>query len=120
MALNFTGEAEAVIVGPAVDLSRQRNGDMVLTAAVRLDAPASGPIELGFGKDRINIHPLLQDAKVGEWRTIRVRLACFDATAIGVTAVETPFVLASKVSLRLSLADIGLAPHDTAAACPAN
>ena len=75
MALNFTGEAEAVIVGPAVDLSRQRNGDMVLTAAVRLDAPASGPIELGFGKDRINIHPLLQDAKVGEWRTIRVRLA---------------------------------------------
>lgn len=120
MALNFTGEAEAVIFGPAVDLSRQRNGDMVLTAAVRLDGPASGPIELGFGKDRINIQPLLQDAKVGEWRTIRVRLACFDATAIGVAAVETPFVLASKVALRLSLADIGLAPHDTAAACPAN
>jgi len=120
MALSFSGAAEAVIFGPAVDLSRQRNGDMVLTAGVRLESRVAGSLELGFGKDRIDIAPLLHDAKVGEWRTIRIRLACFDAEAAGLTAVETPFVLGSKTPLRLSLADIGLVPHDAEASCPSS
>jgi beta-glucosidase len=118
MALSFAGPAEAVIFGPAVDLSRQRNGDMVLAAAVRLDGPAQGPVELGFGKDRIDIAPLLQEATLGEWKTIRIRLACFDAEAAGLSAVETPFVLGTTTPLRISLADIGLVPHDAEATCP--
>lgn len=118
MTLSFSGEAEAVIFGPAVDLSRQRNGDMVLTSDVRLDGPLAGPVELGFGKDRVNIAPLLQGSKIGEWRTIRIRLACFNAEAVGLAAVETPFVIASKTALRISLADVGLVPHDAEATCP--
>ena len=118
MALSFSGQAEAVIFGPAVDLSRQRNGDMVLTAGVRLESQIAGPVELSFGKDRIDIAPLLQDAKIGEWRTIRIRLACFDAEAAGLTAVETPFILGSKAPLLISLSDIGLVPHDAEATCP--
>ena len=118
MALSFAGPAEAVIFGPPVDLSRQRNGDMVLTAAVRLDGAAQGPVELGFGKDRIDIAPLLQEARLGEWKTIRIRLACFDAEAAGLSAVETPFVLGTTTPLRISLADIGLVPHDAEATCP--
>ncbi|MBD3831745.1 MAG: exo 1,3/1,4-beta-D-glucan glucohydrolase [Brevundimonas sp.] len=118
MALSFTGPAEAVIFGPAVDLSRQRNGDMVLTAGVRLESRVAGPVELGFGKDRIDIAPLLHDTTIGEWRTIRIRLACFDAEAAGLAAVETPFVLGSKAPLRISLADIALVPHDAEATCP--
>ena len=118
MALSFTGPAEAVIFGPAVDLSRQRNGDMVLTAEVRLESRVAGPVELGFGKDRIDIAPLLHDARIGEWRTIRIRLACFDGETAGLFAVETPFVLGSKTPLSISLADIGLVPHDAEATCP--
>lgn len=118
MALSFTGSAEAVVFGPAVDLSRQRNGDMVLTAGVRLDGALQGPVALGFGRDRIDIAPLLQDARVGEWRTIRVRLACFDGEVAGFDAVETPFVIGSQTPLRISLADIGLVPHDAEATCP--
>ncbi|MNT68935.1 hypothetical protein D3C72_2072050 [compost metagenome] len=90
---------------------------MVLTAGVRLDDAVQGPVELGFGKDRVDIAPLLRDARIGEWRTIRIRLACFDGEAAGLSAVETPFVLGSKAALRISLADIGLVPHDTEATC---
>lgn len=118
MALTFTGQAEAVVFGPAVDLSRQRNGDMVLTTAVRLDAPIAGALQLGFGKDLVDIAPLLRDAKIGEWRTIRVRLACFEAERVGTTAVETPFVISSVSPLRITLADIGLVPNDAEASCP--
>ena len=118
MALIFTGPAEAVIFGPQVDLSRHRNGDMVLTTAVRLDAPVTGSIQLGFGKDKVDVAPLLRNAKVGEWRTIRVRLACFDAGRTDTAAVETPFAVKSDVPLRLSVADIGLVPNDIEASCP--
>ena len=118
MALIFTGPAEAVVFGPQVDLSRHRNGDMVLTTAVRLDAPIAGSVQLGFGKDTVDIAPSLRNAKVGEWRTIRVRLACFDAGRTDTAAVETPFAVKSDVPLRLSMADIGLVPNDIEASCP--
>lgn len=118
MALTFSGPAQAVIFGQPVDLSRQRNGDMVLAFSARLDAVPTGSVELGFGQDRIDIAPLLAQGRVGEWRQIRVRLACFDAARADVAAVETPFVLASTTPLALSLADIGLVSHDTEATCP--
>ena len=118
MALAFSGPAQAVIFGQPVDLSRQRNGDMVLAFSVRLDAAPTGPVELGFGQDRIDIAPLLAEGRIGEWRQIRIRLACFDSGRAGVAAVETPFILASAAPLRLSLADIGLVSHDTEATCP--
>lgn len=107
MALTFSGPAQAVIFGQPVDLSRQRNGDMVLAFSARLDAAPTGPVELGFGQDRIDIAPLLAQVRVGEWRQIRVRLACFDAARADVAAVETPFVVSSTPPLALSLADNG-------------
>ena len=52
MALTFSGPAQAVIFGQPVDLSRQRNGDMVLAFSARLDAVPTGPVELGLNLDR--------------------------------------------------------------------
>ncbi|QBX37696.1 glycoside hydrolase family 3 protein [Brevundimonas sp. S30B] len=117
MALSFSGPGEAVIFGPAVDLSRQRNGDMVLALSVRLDEAARGPIDLGFGAEHHDIAPLLADAAVGQWRHLRLRLACFDGDAAGVSAVETPFSLRSAEPLRISLADISLTSNDAPAVC---
>ena len=118
MALAFSGPAQAVVFGQPVDLSRQRNGDMALAFSVRLDAALAGPVELGFGQDRIDIAPLLVHGRVGEWRSIKVRLACFDAAQSSAGEVETPFILAAKTPLSISLADIGLTSRHTEAGCP--
>jgi beta-glucosidase len=117
MALTFAGAGEAAVFGPAVDLSRQRNGDMVLAFSVRLDEPPQGPIQLGFGSLRRDIAPLLAGAPIGQWRHLRLRLACFDGEAAGITAVETPFSIRSDRALRVSVADVGLASNDAGAVC---
>ncbi len=118
MALTFKGPAEALITGPPVDLSRQRNGEMVLAFSIRLDAPPSGPINLGFGQQKIDIASTLEGARPGVWRSFRIRLACFDSSQSDVTAVETPFSLQSADPLRVSLADIGLTSNEGGATCP--
>lgn len=117
-ALAFSDRAEMRITGPTVDLSRQRNGDMVLGLSVRLDGPLSGPLELGFGRDWIDLAPLLADARPGVWTAIRIPLACFNPDRAGVTAVDTPFALRSSGAARISVEDIGLLSRTSDARCP--
>lgn len=117
-ALTYGGPAEALVTGPAVDLSRQRNGDMVLAFSIRPDGPLSGPLELGFGRQWIDIAPLLADARPGVWSVIRVPLTCFASASSGVTAIETPFALRSNSPQRFAVADIGLASRTAEAECP--
>lgn len=119
MSLTFSGPAEALIMGPPVDLSRQRNGDMVLAFSIRLDGPLSGPLELGFGRARTDIAPLLGDARPGVWRSIRIPLACFDGEGSGVASLETPFLLRSTGSQRVSVAEIGLISNEGGLGCQA-
>jgi beta-glucosidase len=120
MSLTFSGAAEALIMGPPVDLSRQRNGDMVLAFSIRLDAPLSGPLELGFGRQRTSIAPLLSDARPGVWRSVRIPLSCFDGAGSGVAALETPFSLRSTGAQRVSVAEIGLISNEGGLTCPAS
>lgn len=119
VALTFEGPAEALITGPPVDLSRQRNGDMVLALSIRLDTAPSGPINLVFAQQAIDIAPMLEGAHPGAWTNLRVRLTCFGSPSNAVTAVDTPFGLRSAHPLRVSLAEIGLASNDVGATCPA-
>lgn len=119
IALTYSGPAEALITGPPVDLSRQRNGDMALAFSIRLDAALSGPLELGFGRQRIDISSLLSSAGADEWRSVQIPLHCFDAAVSGLTEIETPFALRSAGPLRLSLADVGLTSRSADAGCPA-
>ena len=119
MALTFTGAGEALIMGPSVDLSRQRNGDMVLSFSLRLDAAPSGPVEIGFGRQRLDLASLLEGLRPGVWRSIRIPLSCFDADRSAVTMVETPFALRSSRPVGVSLAEIGLTSRVGEAACPA-
>jgi beta-glucosidase len=119
-ALTYSGPAEALITGPAVDLSRQRNGDMVLAFSIRPDGPLSGPLELGFGRQRIDIAPLLTGARPGVWSVIQVPLACFASTQSGVAGIEVPFALRSDAPLKFAIADVGLASRTAEAECPAD
>lgn len=116
-ALAFSGPAEALITGPAVDLSRQSNGDMVLGFQLRPDAPLTGPLELGFAGRRLDIAPLLAGSPPGEWRNLRVPLSCFGSAA-DAAAVDTPFALRSRGALRVSVAEVGLLSRTAEAACP--
>ncbi|MDQ8029898.1 MAG: putative glycoside hydrolase, partial [Brevundimonas sp.] len=116
VALTFSGPAEALITGPAVDLSRQSNGDMVLGVSIRPDGPVTGPVEIGFGGRRLDVSALLAGAPVGQWVSVRVPLSCFAAADLG--AVDTPFALRSQAALRVSLADIGLVTRTPEARCP--
>ena len=117
MALKFTGPAEALVTGPPVDLSRQRNGDMVLAFSIRVDAAPSGPIEVGFGRQRVDIGSVLDGAVPGTWQAVRLRLACFDGERSNVAAVDTPFALTSTSPAQVSLADIRLTSNDSSSSC---
>lgn len=115
LALTYAGASEALIMGPAVDLSRQRNGDMVLSFAIRLDDVVTGALDLGFGGQRLDMSTFITGAKVGEWRNVRVPLSCF----AGIDGpVDTPFALRSAAPARLSLADIRLSSRTPDARCP--
>ncbi len=118
MALTFAGPGEALIAGPPVDLVRQRNGDMVLAFRIRLNAATPGTLKLGFGDQRIDLDQVLAAPALGEWRDVRVRLACLDAQRVGIAAVQTPFVVASEGSAELSLSDIALSSNTGDGACP--
>lgn len=116
MALTFTGAGQVLVTGPAVDLSRQSNGDMVLGLLIRLDATPSGPVEVAFGGRRLDITALLAAAEVGQWSPVRIPLSCFQNADLN--AIETPFALRTAGPLRISLADIGLTTRTTEARCP--
>jgi beta-glucosidase len=118
LSLSFSGPAEVLIMGPPVDLSRQRNGDMALAFSIRLDEPLSGPLELGFGRERTSIAPMLSDMRPGVWRSIRIPLACFDRDGSGMAALETPFSLRSAGHQRVSVAEIGLISSEGGLNCP--
>jgi beta-glucosidase len=117
MALTFAGAGEALIYGAPVDLSRQRNGDMVLAFSVRLDAEPSGPIEIGFGRQRADIEPMVSGGAVGTWQSVKLRLSCLDGDRVGVTAVEAPFSLRSAGTSQVSLSDIRLISNDGNSSC---
>jgi beta-glucosidase len=117
MALTFAGAGEALIYGAPVDLSRQRNGDMVLAFSVRLDAEPSGPMEIGFGRQRADIEPMVSGSAAGTWQSVKLRLSCFQGDRAGVTAVEAPFSLRSTGTLKVSLSDIRLISNDGNSSC---
>ncbi|GAA0627287.1 exo 1,3/1,4-beta-D-glucan glucohydrolase [Brevundimonas kwangchunensis] len=117
MALTFSGPGEALITGPAIDLSRQRNGDMVLAFSIRLDAPPSGAVEIGFGRERLDIASVIEKFPTGVWRRLRIRLGCFDVARSGVTTIEAPFSLRTPGPLAVSLADIGLESNNGDQTC---
>jgi beta-glucosidase len=116
--LTFSGPGEAVVAGPPVDLSRQANGDMALTLTWRLDRRPQGPVRLGVGRSTVGLDSVLAAAPLGEWRTLKVKLACFRKAGEDMTQVATPVSISSTGQLGLSLAELRLAPNQNDAVCP--
>ncbi len=117
-AFTWTGEARAEIVGPPADLTRQANGDMALQIRYRVDARPSAPVQLGLGKSVVPLERELNAAPVGEWRTLKLKLACFRRDGEDLAAVAVPVSIRTSGRLGLSVSELRLAPNQNDAVCP--
>lgn len=112
------GGGQALIWGGPVDLSRQANGEMALSFRYRVDERPQGDLTLGLGRGAVYLTELFGAAPVGEWRTIKVRLACFREAGADLGAVEQPFRLTSEGPAAISVSEIRLASNEGDTVCP--
>ena len=122
-SLVFTGAGEAAFTGDAVDLSRQATGKMAIAVTYRLDAPTTGPVFIGMGKDaasekRIDVSKLLKAP--GQWATLKVTLDCFIGAGFDPKAVGVPFALSTQGPLSISYSSVKLSSNEGDAVCPAH
>jgi beta-glucosidase len=117
-AFVWSGPATAAVIGPPVDLSRQANGDMALLVQYRVDRRPAAPVRFGVGKGGISIEDALNSAPVGEWRTVKLKLACFRRDGEDLTAVEWPTNIHTTGPFGLSIAELRLVPNQNDAVCP--
>lgn len=117
--LAFRGGAEssAAFEGPPTDFGFEVNGDMSLLVRYRVDAPPAGPVRLAFGGAGLDVTPLLTAAPPGQWRELKVRLACFRDAGANVAAVSEPLRLSTAGSLVISLETVRLVADPAGAAC---
>jgi len=117
-SLVWAGEAEARVTGPAVDLSRQANGDVTLLVAYRVDERPTAPVRLGLGAATVPLEGVLNSAPLGQWQRVKIRLACFRRDGETLAAVNAPASIATSGRLSLSISELRLAPNQNDGICP--
>lgn len=121
------GEGAGVlsVQGRPVDLSRQTTGDMAVMIRYRVDASPEKPVSLGIvcGEScgaAVDLTSTLSGAKIGEWRTAKIKLSCFQAKGADMAHVSTPFALSTAGRMSLAFTEIRLASNEGDAFCPLN
>jgi beta-glucosidase len=118
LAFAGEGEAFAAFSGPPTDFAFETNADMSLLVQYRVDEPASARVRLAFGGAGVDVTPALAAAPPGEWRELKVRLACFRDAGANIGAVAEPFRLSTAGRLTISLQSIRLTTDPAGAICP--
>jgi len=118
------GPGSILVAGRPVDLSRQANGDMVLSLHYRLDEQPTAPVMLTVGCGEgcgasVDISSLMGPAGSGEWRTAKVKLSCFAAAGADMSKVERPVEIATSGRLALTFTDLKLDSNTGDGVCPA-
>lgn len=105
-----------------VDLTRETNGDVMLTLQIRFEKLGGGKIRLdmhgmgGSGNFDLTNHAA---ASLGKWPTIGIPLKCFAKTGADMTRIEAPFRLISEGPMTFSVSRISLGTVvDQALTCP--
>jgi len=120
--LIFSGDKTATVslaADQAFDLSFQTNADIALLVDYRLDTKPTGPVTLAIGGGKLDVTPVLSAAPVGEWKSLKVPLKCFQAAGTEVTKVTAPFALSTPGALTVSLQSVKLTTDPAGAVCPA-
>ena len=119
------GPGNLNILGQPVDLSRQTTGDMAVMIRYRVDKSPEKPVSLGLACGEscgatVDVTSTLSGAKLGEWRTAKIKLSCFKAKGADMTHVSSPFSLSTSGRMTLSFTEIRLASNEGDAFCPAS
>ena len=122
---NGKGEAAVLLNGMTLDLLRQANADMSLQIDYRVDRAPGGAVKLQMGCDPtcadsggLAIEPILSQATLGSWHTLKVPLACFREKGADLERVAEPMVISSASRMQLSIAAVSLASDASGAVCP--
>ncbi len=116
------GEGAVALSGPAIDLTRQANGDVALLIEYRVDGAPTAPVRLGVAcgptcAAGLDLTPTLAQSPLGEWRSVKVKLACFRDAGADLSNVGEPFVLATRGGLSVSLRAVKLSSDPAGAVC---
>jgi beta-glucosidase len=119
----WSGPGAIEITGPQLDLSRQTTGDMALLIRYRIDQAPGAPVTLsvtcgpkcGAGLD---VTSLLSKGPTHEWRTLKVRLACFRSKGAQMERVTSPFRLETTAPFTFTFTDLRLDYNQGDALCP--
>ncbi len=117
------GEGWIALTGPAADLVRQANGDMAVSLRFRVDRKPEAPVKFeaqcaGVTCGSLDASSLFAQAPVGEWRTVKIKLACFREQAADLSKVTAPFALRTTGRFGLSFTDVALVSNTGDALCP--
>lgn len=118
--IRWTGKApgSVSVTGAPVDLTRQANGDLLVTIAYQLEgaAPAK-PVTLSLGDDAhgVDVAPAL---KPGGPAVLKVRLTCLRDRGADITKVRTPVQLTSAGAFAMTVTSLTLASDPAGAYCP--
>jgi beta-glucosidase len=90
---------------------------MALQLQYRVDAKPTAPVDLMIGSGKAPLGGLLGQAPVGEWRTVRVKLACVRSPVETLTEVTTPMAIGTAGKLGLSIGEARLVANQNDATC---
>ncbi|PHY22273.1 exo 1,3/1,4-beta-D-glucan glucohydrolase [Caulobacter sp. BP25] len=123
----WTGEGQGLlgVSGRPVDLSRQTTGDMAVMLRYRVDASPEKPVSMAIGCGEscgatVDVTSTFSGAKIGEWRTAKIKLSCFKAKGADMARVTAPFALMTSGRMSMTFTEIRLASNEGDAVCPAN
>ena len=117
------GQGSVALAGASIDLSRQANGDVSLLIEYRVDQKPTAAVHLGEACGAgcgaaLDVAPLLSGTATGEWRSLKIKLACFGAAGADLSKITEPFVLSTAGQLGLSLRAARLSADPAGAVCP--
>ena len=96
-----------------IDLQRETNGQLSLGFDYSLEKPAKSEVvlamECGAGcKGGVPITRELQTTSAGQWRHLKIPLACFAKAGTNMSRIWAPFVITTAGELELGVGNIRL------------
>ena len=109
--ITFTGPGQAIVTGPAIDLSGPDHAGAALTFRYRIDAGSASALSIGLGN---GVAPLA--GGIG-WRVALLPLSCFRSGGAPLTGVDRAWILTATAPATVAVEDIRLVAT-TSTACP--
>jgi beta-glucosidase len=98
---------------------------MAVMIRYRVDAAPTAPVSMAIGCGEschvgLDVTSTFSSAKIGEWRTAKIKLSCFKAKGADMAKVSSPFALSTTGRFAMAFTEIRLASNEGDAVCPPN